>query len=115
VTGSTSSGTIGAADPNGFPVTAGAIQSVLNGPQNAFFARLNTNTGTGQSSLGSYSTYYGGNGTDSGTSVALDPVTFSTFYFAGDTTSSAFPGFDLPNALQTSIPVAEPKTHLSRS
>jgi hypothetical protein len=105
VTGSTSSGTIGAADPNGFPVTAGAIQSVLNGPQNAFFARLNTNTGTGQSSLGSYSTYYGGNGTDSGTSVALDPVTFSTFYFAGDTTSSAFPGFDLPNALQTSIPV----------
>lgn len=101
VTGSTSSGTIGTADPNGFPVTTGAIQSVLNGSQNAFFARLNTNTGTGQGTLGSYSTYYGGNATDSGTSVALDPVTFSTFYFAGDTTSSS--GLALPNALQPTL------------
>jgi hypothetical protein len=102
ITGSTSSGTIGTADPNGFPVTTGAIQSVLNGPQNAFFARLNTNTGTGQSTLGSYSTYYGGTGTDSGTSVALDPVTFSTFYFAGDTTSPTG-SLILPNALQSSL------------
>ncbi len=107
VTGSTSSGTIGLADPNGFPVTTGAIESVLNGPQNAFFARLNTNTGTGQSTLGSYSTYFGGTGTDSGTSVALDPVTFSTFYFAGDTTSPpaspTLAGFPVPDALQPTL------------
>jgi len=88
VTGTTSSGTIGVVSPaTGFPVTAGAIQSTLNGPQNAFFAHIDTTTVTGQTGIGSYSTYFGGNGSDRGTSIAVDPVTLNS-YFAGDTTST---------------------------
>src|SRR5579863_4279161 len=54
ITGSTTS-------PN-FPATTAAIQSVLNGTQNAFFAEIDTTTVVGQSSAtGSYVTYFGGN------------------------------------------------------
>jgi uncharacterized repeat protein (TIGR01451 family) len=83
VTGTTSSGPIGTTN---FPITTGAIQSVLNGPQNAFFAHINTSTVSGQNAVGSYATYFGGNGTDRGTSVAID--TNLNSYFAGDTTST---------------------------
>ncbi|MFZ0318779.1 MAG: SBBP repeat-containing protein [Candidatus Sulfotelmatobacter sp.] len=80
VTGSTMS-------PN-FPVTTSAIQSVLNGTQNAFFAHIDTTTTIGQSSsTGSYATYFGGNGTDRGTSIAIDPALNT--YFAGDTNSTS--------------------------
>ena len=86
VTGFTESGTIGVSSPTtGFPVTTGAIQSVLNGPQNAFFAEINTSTTT-TNSAGSYATYFGGNGTDRGTGIAVDPSLNS--YVAGDTTST---------------------------
>ena len=72
-----------------FPFT-GVIQgtnlSLATPPQNAFFARLNTATLQGQSSVGAYVTYFGGSGTDKGTSVALDQ-NLNT-YFAGDTTST---------------------------
>jgi len=87
VTGATSSGTIGVVNAaTDFPVTAGAIQSVLNGPQNAFFAHIDTTTISGQSGQGSYATYFGGNGVDRGTSITVD--TALNTYFAGDTTSS---------------------------
>jgi uncharacterized repeat protein (TIGR01451 family) len=78
-----------------FPIFPPAvIQGTLLGPQNAFFGRLNTATLQGQSSVGAYVTYYGGNGAnangtylgDRGTSVALDQ-NLNT-YFAGDTTST---------------------------
>ena len=82
LTGSTDSTT-------GFPVTNGAIQSALAGTQNAFFAHINTNTVTGQTLVGDYVTYFGGNGTDNGTSIALDLGLNA--YIAGDTTSSNFP------------------------
>ncbi len=78
LTGSTSS-------PN-LPVTTGAIQSALGGTQNAFFAHINTNTVTGQTLVGDYVTYFGGNATDEGTSIALDLGLNA--YIAGDTTSS---------------------------
>jgi uncharacterized repeat protein (TIGR01451 family) len=69
-----------------FPVTAGAIQSALKGTQqNAFLARINTAATSGNGTVGSYATYFGGTGVDKGTSVALD-TNLST-YFAGDTTS----------------------------
>jgi len=72
-----------------FPVTAGAIQSALKGTagtaQNAFLARINTAATSGNGTVGSYATYFGGTGVDRGTSVALD-TNLST-YFAGDTTS----------------------------
>lgn len=83
VTGSTNSGP---ANPPSFPVTAGAIQSTLNGTQNAFFAEIDTATITGQTGIGSYVTYFGGNGVDRGTSIAVDPS--QNTYFAGDTTST---------------------------
>ena len=90
VTGSTTSPTL--------PFTPGPLQSTLNGPQNAFFARLNTGTLTGQNAVGSYVTYYGGNGTDRGTSVIIDRNT--NIYFAGDTTSS---NLSTINPLQTAL------------
>lgn len=63
------------------------IQSHLAGTQNAFFAHINTTTVTGQTPVGEYVTYFGGNGTDNGTSIALDLGLNA--YIAGDTTSSA--------------------------
>ena len=85
VTGATSSGPIGTTN---FPVTPGAIQSVLNGPQNAFFAHIDTTTVVGQNTVGSYATYFGGNGTDRGTSITVDSALNT--YFAGDTNSTNF-------------------------
>jgi len=78
-----------------FPIYPPAvIQGTILGPQNAFFGRLNTATLVGQSAVGAYVTYFGGNdvnanGTylgDRGTSIALDQ-NLNT-YFAGDTTST---------------------------
>ena len=74
-----------------FPATAGALQSVLNGPQNAFFAHIDTATISGQNAVGSYATYFGGNGTDRGTSITIDS-SLNT-YFAGDTNSTNFETF----------------------
>ena len=82
-----------------FPVSPAQnpIQSALNGPQNAFMARLNAVAVVGQTNA-SWSNPYGGNGTDEGTSVALDINQNS--YFAGDTTSTS----KLPaTGLQTTI------------
>jgi uncharacterized repeat protein (TIGR01451 family) len=83
VTGATSSTNfpIAPVPPNGFP-----IQSTLNGAQNAFFAQIDTTTTTGQTGVGSYVTYFGGNGVDRGTGIAVDPGLNS--YFVGDTTSN---------------------------
>jgi uncharacterized repeat protein (TIGR01451 family) len=96
VTGTTNSGP---ANPPNFPVSIFPIQSTLNGVQNAFFAQINTTTIAGQNGVGSYVTYFGGNGVDRGTSIAIDP-SINT-YFAGDTTSTAnLPTF---NPLQTTL------------
>jgi uncharacterized repeat protein (TIGR01451 family) len=76
----------GATKSTNFPTTApGAFQSTLNGTQNAFFAEINTNTTVNQNQVGSFSTYFGGNGVDRGTGIAVDPNLNS--YFVGDTTS----------------------------
>lgn len=90
LTGSTTSPTL--------PVTAGALESHISGPQNAFFARIDTTTVTGQTEVGSYLTYFGGNGMDRGTSVTIDANTNT--YFAGDTTSTNLP---LANPLQSKL------------
>ena len=52
--------------------------------QDAFIARIYTAATTGQTA-GSWSSYFGGSGTDAGTGVALD-VNQNT-YVAGETTS----------------------------
>lgn len=99
VTGATNSGP---ANPPAFPVTtgtSGALQSTLAGVQNAFYAQINTTTVTNVNGVGSYVTYFGGDGVDRGTSIAIDPVSLNS-YFAGDTTST---NFQTKNALQTTL------------
>jgi hypothetical protein len=77
----------GATDSTNFPVTTGAIQSALGGAgPNAFFGQIDTTTTTGNNTVGSYATYFGGNGVDHGTSIAVDANQNS--YLAGDTTST---------------------------
>jgi uncharacterized repeat protein (TIGR01451 family) len=95
VTGYTNSGP---ANPPNFPVTSNANQSVLNGTQNAFFAHIDTTTVTNVNQVGSYATYYGGNGVDRGTSIAVDP-SLNT-YVAGDTTST---NLQVPDSLQGTL------------
>ncbi|MFZ1929210.1 MAG: SBBP repeat-containing protein [Candidatus Sulfotelmatobacter sp.] len=76
----------GATDSTDFPASVGAIQTHLNGVQNAFFAHLDTQINSSQSTTGSYATYFGGDGTDRGTSITVDS-SLNT-YFAGDTNST---------------------------
>jgi len=70
-----------------FPTPNDGIQNTLNGPRDAFLARINTNSVIGQNQNGSFATYFGGAGTDEGTSITLDG-NLNT-YFAGDTNSTA--------------------------
>jgi hypothetical protein len=76
----------GATNSTDFPVSTGAIQSHLNGTQNAFFGHINTTTVSGTNTVANYATYFGGNGVDRGTSITLDS-SLNT-YLAGDTTST---------------------------
>lgn len=75
---------------NDFPVfpPANPIQSVLNGPRDAFIARLNTTTvsGGGQTTAASWATYFGGSNTDEGTGITTDVN--QSIYVAGDTNST---------------------------
>jgi len=73
--------------PN-FPVlpASNSIQSALNGPQDAFMARLNTAAAVGQTTAGSWANYFGGSGTDEGTGITLDVN--QNAYVAGDTNST---------------------------
>jgi hypothetical protein len=69
-----------------FPVSVSPspYQSGLNGVQNAFVSALNP-TGTALV----YSTYLGGEGSDKGLGIALDPS--NNAYVTGQTTSTKFP------------------------
>jgi hypothetical protein len=67
-----------------FPVTSGAIDSILNGSQDTFVAKLDS---TGSSLL--YSTYLGGDSDDVGFSIATD--TAGNAYVTGYTDSTDFP------------------------
>jgi hypothetical protein len=95
VTGATSSTNF----PIAPPPPAVPIQSTLNGAQNAFFAQIDTTTTVVQQGVGSYVTYFGGNGVDRGTSIAVDQ-NLNT-YLAGDTTSTV--NLRTLNPLQTTL------------
>ncbi len=86
ITGSTQSPNTGAAGT--FPVypSPNSIQGTLNGPQDAYVARLNTAAALGQTTIASWANYFGGTGTDNGTGIALD-VNQNT-YLAGETNST---------------------------
>ena len=74
--------------PGNFPLNPypSSIQSTLNGPQDAFIARLNTGATVGQTTTASWASYFGGTGTDAGTGIALDVNQNS--YLAGETDST---------------------------
>lgn len=65
-----------------FPTTGGAVQRTLNGPSDAFLARLNASGGI------EYATLIGGDGEDRAASVAVD---LTGVYLAGFTNSARFP------------------------
>ena len=77
-----------------FPTSGTPYRSALAGTQNAFIVELN-NSG----SAASYSTYFGGSGTDLGLSIALDGS--DNVYLTGQTSSST--NFPLQNATQALI------------
>ncbi len=72
-----------------FPPAAPPIQGTLNGPRDAFIARLNTTTTAagGQTTAASWATYFGGNDVDEGTGITLDVN--QGIYVSGDTNSTA--------------------------
>jgi PASTA domain/Beta-propeller repeat len=67
-----------------FPTTAGAFDTTLDGPVDAFVTKLSA-TGA---ALG-YSTYLGGSGNDHGDGIALDSA--GSAYVTGQTDSTQFP------------------------
>ncbi|MBI3693655.1 MAG: SBBP repeat-containing protein [Acidobacteria bacterium] len=71
------------ASPN-FPTTAGSLRSTPAGGADAFVARLDPNGATLV-----YSTYLGGSGDDSATSIAIDST--GSAYVTGATASANFP------------------------
>ena len=66
-----------------FPVTAGAVQTVLAGPQNVFVAKLDA----GGNRV--YETFLGGSGFDQGLAIQVDAA--GNISLAGTTTSLDFP------------------------
>jgi len=80
-----------------FPTTAGAFQSTIGGPQNAFMAQLNA----GGTAL-VYSTFLGGSGYDRGNAIAVDPA--GSAYLTGYTSSPNFP--TTSGAFQTAFQTA---------
>ncbi len=79
LTGSTFSGDFPTKAPAGFS----PVDTTLDGPQDAFAAKVNT-AATGASSL-VYSTYLGGTGLDSGLGIAIDAASPPTVTLTGST------------------------------
>ncbi|MBD2017180.1 SBBP repeat-containing protein [Microcoleus sp. FACHB-53] len=74
--------------PTPFTITAGALQPTFGGVRDAFVVKLNVGAATPAAQL-VYSSYYGGNGLDSGDSIAVDSA--GNIYIAGDTESTNLP------------------------
>jgi len=74
----------GVTTSSNFPVTTGAFQTILNGLENAFVAKL---TNTGQTLV--YSTYLGGSSFDWAYGIAVSSA--GNAYVAGNTSSVDFP------------------------
>ena len=79
-----------------FPVTSSAIQGQYGGNTDAFLSILNPSLSSAASQL-VYSTYFGGTGADSGTTLALDSA--GNLYLTGYTSSPNLPVTS--NALQS--------------
>ena len=107
ITVDTNSGALitGSTQSSNFPATPGAIQSGLNGLQDAFIARLNTAAVIAQATSATWATYFGGATPDAGstsavttgTGIALDVN--QNAYVAGETDTTG------PNGLYTQKPL----------
>jgi hypothetical protein len=75
---------VGDSTSTNLPVTGGVFQSALAGTQNAFIAKLST-SGNALTFL----TYFGGNGTDHGAAIKLDPS--NSVFIGGSTYSTNLP------------------------
>ncbi len=75
---------VGDTTSTNLPGTVGVFQSILQGIQNVFVAKLATDGKTLQ-----FLTYFGGNATDHGAAIALDAS--ASIYIGGSTYSSNFP------------------------
>jgi beta-propeller repeat-containing protein len=73
----------GSTESNNFPTTAGAVQPIFGGIQDAFVTKFNE---TGSALV--YSTFLGGSGADTGVSITRR---FGIAYVTGSTNSSNFP------------------------
>ena len=71
--------------PIPFAITPGALQPNFGGVRDAFVVRLNPGAATPAAQL-LYSSYFGGNGLDSGDAIGLDSA--GNIYIAGDTEST---------------------------
>jgi beta-propeller repeat-containing protein len=85
---------VGQTDAKDFPTTAGTVQPVPAGGQDAFVAQVSTS-----GSHLNYSTFLGGTGPDGGTAIALD--SFGNAFVTGHTDSANFP---VKNAFQPHCP-----------
>ncbi len=83
---------VGSTTSSNFPVTPGAYQLALNGPEDAFVAKLNA----GGTSL-AYATYLGGGEVDEGNGVAVSSS--GNAYVTGLTESSNFPTLNAVQAI----------------
>lgn len=86
----------GIVESNGFPTTPGAFQTEVHGDFDVFVTKLNAN-----GSALVYSTFLGGNGRESGQSIAVDSS--GNAYVTGDTSSEDFP--TTPGAFQPACKV----------
>ncbi|MGA7963471.1 MAG: choice-of-anchor D domain-containing protein, partial [Candidatus Acidiferrales bacterium] len=86
---------VGLTTSTSFP-TQNPIQPTLAGKENAFILKLAPITGTGSSLV--FSTYFGGNGSDYGTGIALDSS--NDVYISGSTNSTVFA---TKNAIQANL------------
>ena len=91
ITGSTKSPFVPPVGTDGnfpvFPFPSSISQTnTLDGPQDAFIARLNTVATVGQTTTASWASYFGGNDIDAGTGIVLDVN--QNAYLAGETTST---------------------------
>lgn len=87
-----------------FPTTENAVSRSLKGPMDMFLSKISA---SGNEIL--YSTYIGGDGTESGGNIAVDR--FGNAYITGKSTSSNFPV--TPNAFQQKKPTPVPETALT--
>jgi hypothetical protein len=88
--GSTFVHAIGSTTSDDFPVSAGAFQTALAGPQDAFVVKLNPSLAGAASRI--FGTYVGGTGVEGGNAVTLVATGGDLFiYIAGFTSSTDFP------------------------